>query len=122
MSGVKTIPADAPRSERHVANVLSQGPSYGWKGPGNGLHGTGVQGGMWAHYETRTVDFQKLDELDTSSPAKKKTSNGPAVVKPETFTWVTPSQEDNGDALGPARGTVSLGSSTTGSKASSSSF
>lgn len=124
MSGVKTIPADAPKSERHVANVLNQGASYGWKGPGNGLHGSGMQGAMWAHYETKTVDFQKLDELDTHSPAnnsKKQTSGGPAAVKPETFTWVTPSQEEKGDALGSARGKIALGSSTTGSKASSTS-
>ena len=123
LSGVRTIPADAPKSERHISNILNQGPSYGWKGPGNGLHGSGVQGSMWGHYETKPVDFQKLDEQDTSSPAKtkKQQPSGPAVVKPETFTWVTPSQEEKGDALGSAKGEISLESSTTASDASSNS-
>ncbi|ERF69795.1 hypothetical protein EPUS_07051 [Endocarpon pusillum Z07020] len=120
MSGVKTIPADAPKSERHISNILNQGPSYGWKGPGDGL-----QGSMWAQYETKRVDFQKLDEQDTTSQAKTKEQQqlgGPAAAKPDTFTWVTPSQEEKGDALGSARGKLSSESSTTASEASSNSF
>lgn len=78
---------------------------------------------MWTHYETKRVDFQKLDEQDTSSPAKTETkkqqSAGPAAVKPDTFTWVTLSQEEKGDALGSSRGKISSESSTTASEASS---
>ncbi|KAF7506113.1 hypothetical protein GJ744_012264 [Endocarpon pusillum] len=120
MSGIKTIPADAPKSERHISNILNQGPSYGWKGPGNGVHGS-----MWGQYETKRVDFQQLDEQDTTSAATMKEQQqpaGPAAVKPDTFTWVTLSQEVNGDALGPATGKISLESSTTASEVSSNSF
>jgi hypothetical protein len=108
---VRTIPHDSPMAQRHIANSLAHGPSYGWKKSEIKAHG--LQG-SWLNTEA-PIDLEAELRDITSPPTKaekEKKVTAPkkkSEVNAEASTAAKTDLDKNGPPQKPQAPEASMG-------------